>query len=237
MKQFIFLIAALVFTLSAAAQMKEGKIIYEQKVDMWRRIAADNTQLRSMLPQTRTSKFELHFANNQSFYKAMEEEPDITNEDAGNRVIRMGTENEYYKNFTTQIAVDKRDLMGEIFIVEDSIHSIKWKLEDETKVILGHTCKKATSQNGKGANTIAWYAEDVTPSGGPDQFNGLPGMILGIDSNNGEVVYTALELDKKADQKLIKAPSKGTKLSKEAFAKKQQELMGNTNGPLKIFTN
>jgi hypothetical protein len=38
------------------AQTKEGKITYEQKIDMYRRIPEENTQVRSMMPQFRSTK-------------------------------------------------------------------------------------------------------------------------------------------------------------------------------------
>lgn len=237
MKQFIFLLATFLFCLSASSQVKEGKIIYEQKVDMWRRIPAENVQMRSMVPQYRTSKFELYFGNNQSFYKAIEEEPDITQENSG-VVIRMGAENEYYKNFTSQKAIDKRDLMGDFFIVEDSIRSFIWKPEEgETKTILGYTCKKATGKTERGSEIVAWYSEEIIPSSGPEQFNGLPGMILGVDANKGEIVFSAIQIEKKTDEKMIKAPSKGKKISKEDFAKKQKELLGDGSRPVRIMNN
>jgi GLPGLI family protein len=173
-------------------------------------------------------------------YKAIAEEPDLSEQNNGGMVIRMGgaAENEYYKNFTAQRAVNKIDMMGEVYIIEDSIRSIQWKLEEvETKNILGHTCKKATGKTERGTEITAWYAEDLQISAGPEQFNGLPGLILGLDANKGEIVYTAIKEDKKAEEKIIKAPSKGKKVSFEEFAKIQKQIMGNSNGPIRIRTN
>ncbi len=238
MKKTVAIIAALISLHAAEAQVKEGKITYEQKVDMYRRIPEDNQQLRSMMPQFRTAKFELQFADNQSLFKAVEQEQDMTEQNNGGVVIRMGAgaENEYYKNFTTQKAVEKRELMEEVYLVEDSIHSLKWKLEDgETKNILGYLCKKATGKTERGSDIVAWYTEDIPVASGPEQFNGLPGMILGIDANKGEIVFTATIIDKKAEKKNIKAPTSGKKISNTDFAKKQKELMG--NGPIRIVNN
>jgi hypothetical protein len=74
----------------ATAQTTEGKIVYEQKVDLHRRIPEDNQQMRSMVPPSRTTKYELHFADNQSLFKASEEEPDMTEQNNGGVVIRIG---------------------------------------------------------------------------------------------------------------------------------------------------
>ncbi len=238
MKKTLSVFTALVLLNTAIAQVKEGKITYEQTVDMYRRIPEENQQLRSMIPQFRTAKFELLFADNQSLYKSVEEEPDMTEQNNGGVVIRIGGsgENQYYRNFNTQRSVEIRELMDELYLVDDSIRNMAWKLEEgETKNILGHACKKATAKTSRGSDVVAWYSEDIPVAAGPEQFTGLPGMILGIDANKGEIVFTARLIDKNVDRKLIKAPSKGKKISHTDFLAKQKELMG--NGPMKIVTN
>ncbi len=240
MKKLLLAVAALMALQCTDAQTKEGKITYEQKIDMYRRIPADNTQMRAMVPQFRTGKFELQFADNQSLYKAAEEEPDLTESPGNGVVIRFnnGGDNEYYRNFTTKKMVETRELMDQTYLIDDSLHSITWKLEDgETKTILGYTCKKATGKTQRGTDVVAWYCEDITVASGPEQFNSLPGMILGIDINKGEIVFTAISFDKKVQAKNIKAPTKGKKVTNDEFAKIQKDLFGNQNGPVRIVTN
>lgn len=240
MKKVFTAFIVLLFSQTTEAQVKEGKIIYEQKVDMYRRIPEENQQLRSMVPQFRTSKFELLFADNQSLFKSIEEETDMTEQNNGGVVIRMGgsAENEYYKNFTTQKAIEIRELMDELYLVEDSIRSLKWKLEDgKTKTILGYTCKKATGKTERGSDIVAWYSEEIPVAAGPEQFNGLPGVILGIDANKGEIVFTAIALDKKQDAKNVKAPTKGKKITNTEYAAKQKEAFGNQPGGVRVVTN
>lgn len=222
---------------AADAQITEGRIVYEQKIDLHRRM--QDEQMKAMVPQFRTSKFELNFADNQSMYKMQEAEPDITeNTGNGNFVMRFGGANaEYYKNFTTQKQVEKRELADKDFIIEDSIHHINWKLISETKTILGYTCKKATGKTERGSDVEAWYAEDIPVSSGPEIFNGLPGMILQIDINKEEFVTTAVNIEKIADKKELKAPTGGKKITPEDFAAKQKELFGNQTGPVMRIVN
>jgi len=238
MKKAAAVLMAFLLLHSAGAQVKEGKISFEQTADMYRRIPEENQQLRSMIPQFRTTKFELLFSNNQSLYKAVETEPDMTEQNNGGIVLRVGggADNEYYRNFNANRSVELRELMDEYYLVEDSIRSIAWKLEDgETKTILGFTCKKATGKTARGNEVVAWYSEEIPIAAGPEQFNGLPGMILSVDVNKGEIVYIAKAIDKKADQKTLKAPVKGKKISNTDFLAKQRELMG--NGPVRIVNN
>jgi GLPGLI family protein len=245
MKKIIALVIAAVTVQLVAAQVKEGKIVFEETIDMHRRIPKENEQMKAMIPQFRTNKFELTFADNKSLYKAAEEEPDLADQQSagaggqgGGVVMRFGNnENIFYKDLSTQTSIEKRNLMEKEFIVQDSIRNISWKLVDgETKTIAGHSCKKATGKSQMGSDIVAWYAEDISLSSGPAQFGGLPGLILAMDVNNSEFVYNATIISKDVKKAELKAPTKGKKVSPEEFAKIRKELMGN-GGPIRIVTN
>ena len=237
MKKIFFVILATTVFQLAHSQVKEGKIVYEQKIDLHRRM--QDEQMKAMVPQFRTSKYELNFADNQSMYKIQEEEPDIT-ENAGNGGIVMkfgGANSEYYKNFNTQKQVEKRELGDKDYIIEDTLHHTTWKLMDTTKIILSYTCKKASGKTERGSDVEAWYTEDIPVSSGPETFNGLPGMILQIDINNEEFVTTAISIEKSADKKELKEPAKGKKTTPEEYAAKMKELFGNQTGPVMRIVN
>lgn len=239
MKRIIAMLFAAILYQCAAAQVKEGKIVYEEKIDVYRRIPKENEQMKAMMPQFRTNKYALLFADNKSLYQKQEEEADLSEQPQGGIVMRFGgAENIYYKDFTASKSVEKRDLMEKEFIVEDSIRNISWKLVDgETKTILGHVCKKATGKTERGSELVAWYAEDIALSSGPGQFSGLPGLILALDINNAEITYTAQEIKNEVKKGDIKAPTKGKKVTPEEFAKIRKELLGDGNGPVRIVTN
>ena len=239
MKQIIALLFALVIFQWATAQVKEGKIVFEEKIDVHRRIPKENEQMRAMLPQFRTNKYELLFADNKSLYQKQEEETDLSEQPQGGMVMRFGgADNIYFKDFTLQKSIEKRDLMEKEFIVEDSIRNITWKLVDgETKTILNHVCKKATGKSERGLDLVAWYTEDILLSSGPAQFSGLPGLILALDIAEGEIVITAQEINDSVKKTDIKAPTKGKKVTPAEFAKIRKELLGNGNGPVRIVTN
>ena len=46
----------------------------------------------------------------------------------------------------------------------------------------------------------AWYTDQILPSTGPETFNGLPGTILGLATEDGGVVYFAKKIDKNNSQ-------------------------------------
>jgi GLPGLI family protein len=57
----------------------------------------------------------------------------------------MGGGGTYYKNVKTKtMAVDK-EFMSKEFLVKDSLPTLNWKMESETRVIGGYNCFKATA--------------------------------------------------------------------------------------------
>ena len=58
-----------------------------------------------------------------------------------------------------------------------------WILENETKIICGYMCQKATCHF-RGRDFEAWFALDIPLKSGPYKFGGLPGLILRIYDTN-----------------------------------------------------
>lgn len=63
-----------------------------------------------------------------------------------------------------------------------------WKLLEETQNINSFHCKKAIL-NYKGRNWIAWYDDTIPLPYGPYKFTGLPGLIIKIESEDGDFSF------------------------------------------------
>ena len=230
MKKYFASAIILLTAFTATAQIKEGTIIYERKADLHRRM--QDEQMKAMVPQFRTDKHQLFFKNNISVYKAVAEDeaPDPFDNGSGGRImIRIGGPGEgnvMYKNFSTQQFFEQTSLAEKEYVIDDTIKTQPWKLADETKTILGHTCRKATLKTPMGSNVVAWYTEDIPVPIGPENFTGLPGAVLMMDINNGEIVFTAVEIKKDAEEKEMKVPNTGKHLTRAEFEKKMDELFG-----------
>lgn len=61
----------------------------------------------------------------------------------------------------------------------ESIPEQNWQMFDETEMVAGYLCQKATC-NFRGRNYTAWFAIDIPMSLGPWKFCGLPGLILKV---------------------------------------------------------
>src|SRR5690606_15124887 len=67
--------------------------------------------------------------------------------------------------------------------VYDSMPELNWEITDETENILGFTCKKATVKY-RGSSISAYFTEEIPIPFGPWKFDGLPGLILKVISND-----------------------------------------------------
>ncbi len=250
------LIALTSLTTVATAQMKEGKISYERKINMHRNLP--DPQMKSMVPEFRTDKFELIFNENVSLFRSVvdEEAPDpFANAGGGGGGMRMNfrmpTANTY-TDMAKQMQYEERAFFEKEFLIIDSLKQYKWKLSEETKTIAKQLCKKATTMitspqmrmrvsiGGAGNNTdttantprapketelVVWYAENIPVSFGPDNYSGLPGVIMEIDQDNGATVTTAVEVSAKYPKKELVAPTKGDKMNRAQFQENMMKLV------------
>ena len=250
------MIAFINISTSAIAQMKEGKISYERKINMHRNLP--DPQMKSMVPEFRTDKFELIFNESVSLFRSVvdDEAPDpFANAGGGGGGMRMNFRMPTANTFTDvskQMQYEERAFFEKEFLIIDSLKQYKWKLSEETKTIAKQLCKKATTMitapqmrmrvsiGGGGNNTdttantprapketelVVWYAENIPVSFGPDNYSGLPGVIMEIDQDNGATVTTAVEVSAKYPKKELVAPTKGDKMNRAQFQENMQKLM------------
>ncbi len=71
----------------------------------------------------------------------------------------------------------------------------KWDIKDETRDILGYTCRKAICRF-RGRDYEAWYAEELPIPYGPYYFKGLPGLIIELYDTNKEYVFNMVGIER-----------------------------------------
>ena len=249
MKKILFSGGALMLFLVAAAQQKQGTVNYDRTAQMKMRI--NTGQGDEEKQQTRTDKFELSFANNKSLWKQAEKENDDQGGSDGGgggmqiHMIVAGSDDVLFNDFSAGKSTQLHVVFDKNFIVDDSIHSLKWKMGEETKTILGHNCHKATTttintrtmmniNNGvmerkpvqDTAMITAWYADDIPIAAGPAEYQGqLPGLILALDINNGKSVYQATAITEKTDVAAIKEPAGKKHYTPAEFKTERDKMM------------
>lgn len=221
------------------AQTTTGVIQFEEKMNMHRNLPADAGDIRAMIPEFRIMKSELLFSATESLYRNVEEEEE--DDDAANNggmVIKMQRPDaQFYKNLSTGKKADQREFMSKRYLIEDAIEQTPWKVGADTREILGYNCLQAVwndTTSERQRTVVAWFAPDIPVASGPATYGQLPGMILAIDVNNGELLLTATSISLKAPKKdELQAPSKGEKITQEAFKNMMDERikeMGGSSG-------
>jgi GLPGLI family protein len=141
--------------------------------------------------------------------------------------MRFGRPNRVvYKNLALDTMVDSRDFMQKQFLITGPPQVRKWKIGTKQKEILGYHCLEASVQMDSATFIVAWFTPQLSISNGPSDYQGLPGMILGIDINEGTRMVTATEIQlDSVDTAVIVAPDKGKEVTPEEFEKIREEKM------------
>ena len=227
------------------AQKTEGTIQFEEKMNMHRNLPPDAGDMKAMIPEFRVLKSELLFTATESLYRNVEEEEEDEEMGNGQVMIRMQRpESTFYRDFGAGRKTDQREFMGKQYLIEDAIDQTPWKVSADTREILGYNCMKAVWEDttgGRQRNIVAWFAPDIAVSAGPATYSQLPGMILGVDINEGEIQLTAQKIDFKPLKKgAIEMPKKGEKITQADFQKMMDERMramgGNGRG-IRVIRN
>lgn len=233
-KKILTLLVGVSAVIHAYAQQNEGVVHYDHKINLHKRIT--NEDMRAMVPEFRTTKMQLNINSSESLFKVVEQFNQESEASDGNgntvRTIFRAPQNEIYRNYDTQRSIELRELAGQKFLIEDTLRRTPWKFTADTKKIQGYDCLKATMINKSNNHPIvAWFTEAIPLSSGPENFGGLPGLILEVDVNDGEHIYTMTKIDfKKLSKEELKTPTGGKKITAAEFTKKRDEFMKEMGG-------
>ncbi len=148
MKKTFLIVAGMLSLSSLLAQVKEGTVYFDRKMNMHRIIQDEH--MWAMMPEFRTTKHMLLFKDSISVYKTVPEDeapdPFAGGGGGGGIVMRFnaGGAGDLFKNFSQAKSIQSSEMGGKNFLIIDSIKQLPWKIGTETKQILGYTCTKAT---------------------------------------------------------------------------------------------
>ncbi|MFV8331908.1 GLPGLI family protein [Flavobacterium sp. GSP14] len=156
-KVIFTLVLAVASLMGLHAQEFQGMAVYESKTstaDFKSRMEGNKNMtpdMQKMIEERMKKMFEktfiLNFNKSASIYKEEEKLEATAQAGGGMRMMNAmsGGGGTYYKNVKERIYTVDKDFMGKEFLVKDSLSSLKWKMEAETRVIGGYTCYKATA--------------------------------------------------------------------------------------------
>lgn len=138
------------------------------------------------------------------------------------QVQQMGGGGCYYKNQKKNESVSQEYIMDKAFLITEPLNS-EWKLSDGEKKIGNYSCKKAVNDK----NVTAWYCPDIPINDGPYLYQGLPGLIMEIETPTKMIVLQSIEFEAALTDK-IQIPKVGKEISRDEFnkiyTKKKEEL-------------
>ena len=149
-----FLTLVLFVNGSLFAQEFQGQAIYQTKTtidmssfgggqmsDQQKKMIAE--RMKSMLEKT----YVLNFNRSESTYKEEEklEAPGSGGGRGFGAMMSSFTGGPQYKNVKESLLLQEQEFFGKQFLVKDSLPTLEWKLENETKQIGQYTCFKATT--------------------------------------------------------------------------------------------
>lgn len=224
MRTFIFCLLISLISKRSAAQEKgsvlNGKIEYERSVNKYAFIEKslkkfnsnsmreDFIKYKTSHPQFLAMKSILSFAENKSLFTPLTEQ-DNQAENRWNGQPIAEQINVVFSDFNEKKTLTEKKVFGDVFLVNDSLKKITWKITDETREIAGFLCRRANGLVMDSVYAVAFYTATIPVSAGPESFSGLPGMILGVALPHENVSWFATKVDVGKPVMPVHKPAKG----------------------------
>lgn len=232
MHYYILSVLLLISFSSVSAQNNSGEILYVDKVNLHKNLPPEREAFKDRIPEFRETKKILYFNSQEALYTTkpkseaeLKQQREFRGERRRGRSRYRGqaNNNKYYTDLRQATSVDSRNFFGKDFLIEGSRTPLKWKITGDQKQVGVYLCQKAIYQDSS-RSIVAWFTPMIPVSSGPDDFFGLPGMILHLDIDDGSRQITATEISlKELEEGAIQKPTKGKKISETEFNKIREE--------------
>lgn len=139
-------------------------------------------------------------------------------------------------------SLETASVFNDRYLKKSTTLTSDWKITNESKVINGYLCYKASMKREKyllkatnaknpeikkiEKELVAWFCPEFPYSFGPDEFFGLPGIVFEAYHSDGKVLFAIDKIELKSNQK-IKATPKLKLITEEEAVKYTLEIMKN----------
>lgn len=211
--KIIFILISLFCWQNLSAQssfISKGKIEFERRTNVWADLKGSFAeQIKKVTPQYQSFYFNYEFDNNKAIYQPGRESDTKSNGFFGGA---PATDNVVYSDYAEAKSIAYKKVFEKSFLIEDSLRKATWKITNDFREIAGFNCRRATTTIMDSVFVVAFYTDEIMISGGPESFNGLPGMILGLVINRLHTTWYATKVDVNlVDDKNITPPKSGKK--------------------------
>lgn len=159
----------------------QGKIEYERTVNLHKQLAVDDNEgwysnFKNQIPEFKRSYFNLLFTPELTLYEpgreSKEKSPPFAEGPASENII--------FNDLKKGKTVAAKQVFDELFLIQDSLRKYQWHITKDTRKIAGFECKRAFTVIMDSIYVAAFYTDEIISGSGPESFQGLPGMILGV---------------------------------------------------------
>ncbi|WP_300601940.1 GLPGLI family protein [Niabella sp.] len=177
-----------------------GKVTFERKINA-KAVMADMLPVKAIKepdyqkyvtenPQFKTSNFFLFYDKDKTdfFPESPQKMTPVSNDEW---FAMVSNDNLVQTDLTKRNYVATKKVFGTTYNLEDSLKKINWKITNEYRTIAGYECRRANAVIRDSIYVVAFYTSEIHVSGGPESFNGLPGMILGLALPHDHVSWFA----------------------------------------------
>ena len=212
--------------------------------------------LQEALKEASEKSYLLTFNKSECIYEQEQqlEKPKAASGEMQISVSISSSEGKKYINAKNKTSSIEDAILGKEFLIVENIEKPDWKLVDETKKIGDYTCFKAKltipvsdkqkkeyeeflkkeeiksslfkMEEPKEKIITAWYTPEIPVSFGPNNYWGVPGLILEINEPETIILCSKVVLDTKGTT--IKIPNKGQKVSQKEFDAIQKKKFDST---------
>lgn len=223
---------------------------------------AMESQIMEQMKKQFQKEYELKFNLKESVWSEVESlDGGPATAAAGGMVISMSMGGGVtYKNTAENLYMQETEIFSKPFLVNDTLNKREWELTDEVKTIGNYQAYKAIYTDIRESRSIsfnsesdgdvskeemkpeikmdttsivAWYTPQIPVSQGPDDYWGLPGLILEVSDGRTTYACTKVVLNPEEGVK-IKQPSKGKKVTR---AELREEMDAKTAEMAEKFSN
>lgn len=192
--------------------------------------------INKMNERIKQLRYTLEFNKEQSEFTT---NPSMTKED--NAMSKMSMpESDYYYDLSSNERYQKSNMTGKELLFKKE--PIEWSITKETKVIEGFNCIKAEAVQifytvdreteelkTKEQPITAWFTTEIPFSFGPENYGGLPGLILELSTQGKNYIVENIKL-KESKNKSIDFPDADKAITEQEAAKQMHQALSNMMG-------
>lgn len=242
MLRFLILFLFTTSTLLINAQQTSGRAVYEKSTAIKVNAQKGDPSMQRVLvnlPKSFDRRAELLFSEDASLYTELVPEPVEKPDGPPSKGITVTFASAdpgcYHLTRKTGEVRQRRTILDRPFIVEDQVISFDWKETGRTATdaITGLPTREATAIHPDGDTLLVQYTPSITLPYGPEEYQGLPGMIVHLQK--GKVTFQLQELEFLDQAPLMPLPNaEGKSMSREKYIalreRKEKALMDSFKG-------